>query len=79
MNKSGDKYKDAIFWYMKKITKNETTPLAFSLTSLIPIWKKRGSALDLNMMKYVHTNIWEAKLCEVLVRKLMKVKIVAAW
>ena len=27
LNKSGDKYKDAIFWYIKKIIKNETTPL----------------------------------------------------
>ena len=40
LNKSGDKYKEAIFWYMKKIISNETTPLAFIYTTLIPIWKK---------------------------------------
>ena len=62
LNKSGDKYKEAIFWYMKKIISNETSPLAFSYTTLIPIWKKKGSGLDLNMIRYVHTKIWEAKL-----------------
>ena len=64
LNKSGNKYKDAIFWYMKKIIRNKTAPFTFSLTTLIPIWKKKGSALDLNMMRYVHTKIWGAKLCE---------------
>ena len=63
LNKSGDKYKEAIFWYMKKIISTETTPIAFSYTTLIPIWKKKGSALDLNMMRYVHTKIGEAQLC----------------
>ena len=55
LNKSEDKYKEAIFWCMKKIIKNETTPLTISLTTLISIWKKKGSALDLNMMRYIHT------------------------
>ena len=77
LNKSGDKYKEAIFWYMKKIISNETTPFAISYTTLIPIWKKKGSALDLNMMRYVHTKIWEAKLCEALVTEHMKERIVA--
>ena len=71
-------YKEVIFWYMKKIISTETTPIAFSYTTLIPIWKKKGSALDLNMMRYVHTKIWEAKLCEALVTEHMKEKIVAA-
>ena len=72
LNKSGEKYKEVIFWYMKKIISTETTPIAFSYTTLIPIWKKKGSALDLNMMRYVHTKIWEAKLCEALVTEHMK-------
>ena len=67
LNKSGEKYKKVIFLYMKKIISTETTPIAFSYTTLIPIWKKKGSALDLNMMRYVHTKIWEAKLYEALV------------
>ena len=59
LNKSGDKYKEAIFWYMKKIIKNKTTPLTCSLTTLIPIWKKKGSSQDLNMMRYIHTKLLE--------------------
>ena len=78
LNRSGDKYKEVIFWYMKKIISTENTPIAFSYTTLIPIWKKKGSALDLNMMRYVHTKIWEAKLCEALVTEHMKEKIVKA-
>ena len=30
LNKSGEKYKEVIFWYMKKIISTENTPLAFS-------------------------------------------------
>ena len=67
-----NKYKDAIYWYMKKIIRHENTPFDFSFTSL----KKKGSALDLNMMRYIHTKIWEAKLCEALVTEHMKEKIV---
>ena len=33
---------------------------------------------DLNMMRYVHTKIWEAKLCEALVTEHTKERIVAA-
>ena len=38
--KSGGKYKEVILWYTKKIISTETNPLAFSYTTLIPIWKK---------------------------------------
>ena len=44
LNKSGEKNKEVIFWYMKKIISTETTPLALSYTTLISIWKKKGSA-----------------------------------
>ena len=37
LNKSGEKYKEVVFWYMKKIISTETTPTAFSYTTLIPI------------------------------------------
>ena len=42
------------------------------------IWKKKGSALDLNQMRYIHTKLWDAKLCEALVTRNMKGKIVKA-
>ena len=78
LNKAGDRYKEAVRAYMSKIIDNETIPTEFSNTVLIPIWKKKGSALDLNMMRYVHMKSWEAKLCEALVTETMKEDIVNA-
>ena len=53
INKAGSRYKEAIMKYMSKIIDTESIPNAFSKTVLIPIWKKKGSALDLNMMIYI--------------------------
>ena len=78
LNKSGDKYKDAIYYYMRRIFKQEDIPSIFQITWLIAIWKRKGSALDLNMMRYIHTKHWDAKLCEALVTKHMKPKIINA-
>ena len=75
---AGEKYQDAIFEYMRRIINNEEIPFEFSATSLIPIWKKKGSALDLNMMRYIHLKSWEAKLCEALVTEKMIPNIVKA-
>ena len=78
LNKSGDKYKDALYYYMRRIFKQEDIPSIFQITWLIAIWKRKGSALDLNMMRYIHTKHWDAKLCEALVTKHMKPKIINA-
>ena len=78
LNRSGDRYKEAIYLYMRRIFKQEEIPKKFQLTWLIAIWKRKGSALDLNMMRYIHTKLWDAKLCEALVTKYMKPKIVNA-
>ena len=51
---------------MNRIIRDEDTPKAFALTWLIAIWKKKGSTLDLNQMRYIHTKLWDAKLCEAL-------------
>ena len=78
LNNAGNKYKNAIYYYMNRIIRDEETPKAFALTWLIAIWKKKGSALDLNQMRYIHTKLWDAKLCEALVTRNMKGKIVKA-
>ena len=46
---------------MNRIISDEETPKAFALTWLIVIWKKKGSALELNQMRYIHTKLWDAK------------------
>ena len=50
---------DAIFWYMKRIFRWELISTAFSMTWLIAIWKRRSSALDLNMIMFIHFREWE--------------------
>ena len=52
LNRAGDNYKEAIYLYMKRIFKQEEVPIA--------IWKRKGIALDLNMMRYIHTKQWDA-------------------
>ena len=57
---------------MRRIFKEETLPFSFSRTRLLGIWKRKGSALDLNMMRYVHLKDSEAKLCEALITEHMR-------
>ena len=52
--KSGPLFKDAIFRYMIKMISTEKIPNAFCETTLIQIWKGKGSALDLNNMRFIH-------------------------
>ena len=74
--KSGEKYKDAIFLYMKKLIQCENIPTDFALTTLIQIWKRKGSALDLNNMRFIHLRHWHCKLLEALITEKMKNNIV---
>ena len=76
--KAGAKYKEAIFKYMSKLIETEEIPLFFKNTTLTPIWKKKGSALDLNNMRFIHMRHWRSKLLESLVTEKMKDKIVDA-
>ena len=63
LNKAGRSYKEALLWYMRRLIKHELLPYSFSTTWLLGIWIKKGSAPDLNMMRYVHIKEWEVKLC----------------
>ena len=76
-NKAGDKYKFALFLYMKKLIALEQIPSTFWLTTLIQIWKKKGSALDLNNMRFIHMRMWHCKLLEALITEKMKNNIVS--
>ena len=77
-NKAGTEYKDAIFEYMAKLIKYEKIPKSFLNTSLTQIWKKKGSALDLNNMRFIHMRHWHSKLMEALITEKMKESIVEA-
>ena len=76
--KAGQMYKDAIFELMKKLIHQEMIPETYDHTSLTPIWKKKGSALDLNNMRFIHMKHWRPKLLEGLITEKMKANIVSA-
>ena len=63
---------------MKKLIEYEGVPSCFLKTSLTQIWKKKGSALDLNNMRFIHMRQWRSKLLEALVTEAMKNDIVNA-
>ena len=76
--KAGDSYKQALFEYMKKLIEYEGVPSCFLKTSLTQIWKKKGSALDLNNMRFIHMRQWRSKLLEAIISEVMKDDIVNA-
>ena len=63
---------------MKKLIEYEGVPSCFLKTSLTQIWKKQGSALDLNNMRFIHMRQWRSKLLEALITEVMKDDIVNA-
>ena len=74
--KAGEGYKESMFKVMCHLTEKEKVPKAFKKTSLLQIWKKKGSALDLNNMRFIHLRSWRSKLMEALVTQKMKTNIV---
>ena len=78
LNNAGIAYKEAMFQYMSKMIKTENIPKCYLNTSLFQIWKGKGSALDLNQMRFIHMRSWRSKLIEALVTEKMKPKIVKA-
>ena len=77
-NKAGPMYKVALFTVMQRLIEKEGVPKAYDLTSLKQIWKKKGSALSLNNMRFIHLKCWRAKLLEALITEKMKPQIVEA-
>ena len=77
-NNAGNKYKDALYLYMKKIIELENIPSKFWLTELIQIWKKKGSPLDLNNFRFIHMRSWHCKLLEGIITEKMKPDIISA-
>ena len=77
-NRAGPTYKEAIFLLMKRLIQREEVPRAYDFTTLSQIWKKKGSPLSLDNMRFVHMKCWRAKLLEALITEKMKPKIVAS-
>ena len=61
LTKAGPKFKGAFYYYAARIISTEDIPDKFDITRLFPIWKRKGRALDLNMMRYIHSKDWDAR------------------
>ena len=69
-------YEAAFFMVMQRLIEKKEVPKVYDLTSLSQIWKKKGSALSLNNMWFIHMKCWRAKLLEALITEKMKPQIV---
>ena len=78
LNKAGPLYINAMYLLMKRFIKKEEIPKVYDYTSLTQIWKRKGSALSLLNMRFVHMKRWRAKLLEAIITEKMKNKIVEA-
>ena len=67
-----------MYLLMKRFIKKEEIPKVYDYTSLTQIWKRKGSALSLLNMRFVHMKRWRAKLLEAIITEKMKNKIVEA-
>ena len=72
LTKSGAKYKFAIYKYLELIVKTENIPDSFLDTSMTMIWKKKGSPLDLNNMRFIHGKEYRPRVLEAIVVEKMK-------
>ena len=68
----------ALVEYMNKLIEYEGVPSCFLKTSLTQIWKRKGSTLDSNNMRFIHMRQWQSKLLEALITKIMKDDIINA-
>ena len=78
LTKSGAMYKFAIYKYLELIVKTENIPDSFLDTSMTMIWKKKGSPLDLNNMRFIHGKEYRPRVLEAIVVEKMKSKIIEA-
>ena len=53
--KAWKSYIGAMFIWIKRVIKYELVPDAYSNTWFLLIWKRKGSSLDLNMSRFLHT------------------------
>ena len=71
LTRAGLKFKGAFYHYAARMISTEDIPDKFDITGLFPIWKRKGSALDLSMMRYIHSKEWDTRLIDALITEHM--------
>ena len=70
---AGDKYKESMCKFCKKIIERERFPVGFRKTLLFMIWKQKGPADILNNSRFIHLKDgFLPRTCEALVVEKMK-------
>ena len=64
---AGDKFQSAIFKLVKRILDYEEIPQMFFKTTLVQLYKGKGSRLELGHSRFLHMKHWLARICEALV------------
>ena len=54
-------FQEAMYYYAAEIIKSEEILKKNQISKVFGIWKKKVSALDLNMMRYIHSKEWDAR------------------
>ena len=71
ITKASEQFQIAMFKYYKPLINQELVAETYNYTKLFGLWKGKGSALDLNMMRYTQGNDWDAEMLEALVAERM--------
>ena len=76
ITKAGQNFKDFVFKICQIIWESEEIPDQWNWTTLIALFKGKGSKHDLNFFRFIHTKMWLPRLFEGLVVKKMKPKLI---
>ena len=69
INRAGQTFIMTMFKYYAPLALNVIVPDTYNCTKLFGLWEKKGSELELNMMRYIHGKYWYTKLLEILIAK----------
>ena len=72
LTKAGERFQKSMYKLCKRMIEEENFPHDFALTTLHPLWKKKGSRDDLNNHRYIHMKEWLPRLTEALTVNIMK-------
>ena len=76
ITKSGNSLKNTIFTICQKIWESENIPSQWEETTLIQLFKGKGSRENLDFYRFIHSKPWLPKLFEGIVVQKMKINLV---
>ena len=65
--RGGDKFRAAIFRYVRMLVRREKFPKAFKKTTCVALYKGRGQQSSMSSYRYIHCKDWLARLVDLIV------------